>query len=57
MAEDLEGRIFAKVKARTPLAKELAIRSVQAKFLGGSLSVSLRRGPQFRSSLSWRGGL
>lgn len=37
MAEDLEGRIFAKVKARTPLAKDLAIRSVQAKFLDGSL--------------------
>jgi hypothetical protein len=37
MAEDLEERIFAKVKARTPLAKDLATRSVQAKFLDSSL--------------------
>lgn len=37
MAEDLEQRIFAKVKARTPLAKDLFIQSVQAKFLDGSL--------------------
>ena len=37
MAEDLEERIFTKVKARTPLAKDLATRSVQASFLDGSL--------------------
>lgn len=37
MAEDLEQRIFAKVKARTPAAKDLSIRSVQAMFLVGGL--------------------
>ena len=37
MAEGLEGRIFAKVRARTPDAKDPIVRSAQAKFLDGSL--------------------
>ena len=37
MADNLEDRIFAKVRARTPAAIDLVIQSVQAKFLHGSL--------------------
>ncbi len=37
MADDVEQRIFAKVQAGTPAAKELVIQSVQGKFLDGSL--------------------
>jgi hypothetical protein len=37
MSNNLEERIFDKVRARTPGAKDLAVQSVQAKFLDGSL--------------------